>query len=125
MARILVVDDQRDVRDVIKTLLEEGGHAVRLAAEGREALQMQATEPAEVVITDLHMPGMNGLEMVRALRAQSSVVKIIAMTGEDSYMAETNLENSVINGADFTLTKPFRVHDMLRAIASLLAPAQA
>ncbi len=122
MARILVIDDQKDIRDVLQTILEEGGHEVRLAAEGSEALRLHAQSPADVVITDLHMPGMNGLETVRALREHSAAVKIIAMSGADTYMADKNLESSVINGADFTLTKPFRMQSVLNAINTLLAP---
>ena len=125
MAQVLVIDDQADIRDVLKTILEEGGHTVRLAAEGAEALRLHDQSPADVVITDLHMPGMNGLETVRALRERSTAVKIIAMSGGDTYMADKNLESSVINGADLTLTKPFRMQSLLRAIANLLAPAQA
>lgn len=124
MANILVIDDQKDIRDVLKTILEEGGHEVRLAAEGGEGLRLHAQSPADVVITDLHMPGVNGLETVRTLRERSAVVKIIAMSGEDSYMVERNLESSVIHGADFTLTKPFPLQQLLRAITTLLTPPQ-
>jgi len=123
MPQILVIDDHADIRDVLKTMLEENGHTVRLAAEGAEALRLHAQSAADLVITDLHMPGMNGLETVRALRERSASVKIIAMSGGDSYLAGKNLESSVINGADLTLAKPFPMQHMLRAIANLLAPA--
>ena len=124
MAKVLVIDDQKDIRDVLKTILEEGGHEVRLAAEGGEGLRLHAQSPADVVITDLHMPGVNGLETVRTLRERSATVKIIAMSGEDMYMADKNLESSVINGADLTLTKPFRMQLVLRAVSNLLTPFQ-
>ncbi len=119
MARILVIDDQPDIREVLKTLLEEEGHEVYLAAEGLEGLRVFAESPAEIVITDLHMPGMNGLETVRALREQSCPAKIIVMSGEDGYMVEKNLESSVISGADLTLLKPFRMRDVLKAVQTL------
>lgn len=121
MARILVIDDQPDVREVIQNILEECGHSVVVAAEGREGLDFYSKCPADVVITDLHMPGMNGLDTVRALRERSSKVKIIAMSGADTYMVETNLQSSVINGADQTLLKPFRVRDIVNAVELVLS----
>jgi CheY-like chemotaxis protein len=121
MARILVIDDQPDIRDVIKNILEECGHSVILAAEGAEGLRFYAKAPADVVITDLHMPGMNGLDTVRALRERSHGVKIIAMSGADTFMVEKNLQNSVINGADQTLLKPFRVRDIINAVELVLS----
>ncbi len=124
MAQILIIDDQADIREVLKTVLEEAGHEVRLAAEGGEGLRLHGQWPADLVLTDLHMPGMDGLETVRALRECSSTVKIIAMSGADTFMADTNLESSVINGADLTLSKPFPMRSMLRAIATLIAPDQ-
>lgn len=124
MAEILVIDDEADIRNVLKTILEEGGHRVRLAAEGRDALRQYASSPADVVITDLHMPGMNGLETVHALRSASTDVKIIAMSGASQFMADKNLESSIINGADVTFTKPFPMQTVLHTVAHLLAPAQ-
>lgn len=121
MAKILVIDDQPDIREVLKTILEEDGHEVRLAAEGHEGLRLFAESPSEIVITDLHMPGMNGLETVRALRERSRTTRIIAMSGADGYMVEKNLESSMICGADLTLLKPFRVRDVLNAV-QMLAP---
>lgn len=120
MARILVVDDMPEIRDVLKTALEENGYEVALACEGGEALRQHEHAPADVVITDLHMPGMNGLDTVRAFRERHGTVKIIAMSGEDTYMVAKNLESSRINGADFTLTKPFELGALLKAIRELL-----
>lgn len=120
MARILVIDDQPDICDVIKTILEDGGHSVVVASEGAEGLRFYAKCPADVVITDLHMPGMNGLDTVRAVRERSRDVKIIAMSGADTFMVEKNLQSSVINGADQTLLKPFRVRDIVNAVELVL-----
>jgi CheY-like chemotaxis protein len=120
MARILVVDDMPEIRDVLKTALEEFGYEVALACEGGDALRQHADTPADVVITDLHMPGMNGLDTVRAFREKHGAVKIIAMTGAETFMVEKNLESSRINGADFTLTKPFELGALLKAIRELL-----
>jgi CheY-like chemotaxis protein len=125
MAKVLVADDQKEIREVLRNVLEEAGHEVRLAKDGDEALRAQNESPADVVITDLHMPRLNGLELVHALREGSRSVRIIAMSGGDNELADRNLQGSIINGADFTLSKPFPMRSLLRAIESLLAPAQA
>ncbi len=121
MSRILVVDDLPEIREVLKTALEDFGYEVVLASEGGEALRQHAASPADVVITDLHMPGMNGLETVREFREKHAGVKIIAMTGAETFMVDRNLESSRIHGADRTFTKPFELGELLRAIAELLA----
>lgn len=123
MARILVIDDEPDVREVIRTLLEESGHEVVVASEGSEGLQRHQEQPADVVITDLHMPGMNGVETVKRFRDDFGDVKLIAISGADTYMVEKNLESSRINGADRTLMKPFNAADLFAAIDDLLAEA--
>lgn len=125
MAKILVADDQKEIRDVLRSLLEETGHEVRLAVDGAEALRFQTEFGADVVLTDLHMPKLNGLELIHALRDASTNVRIIAMSGGADDLAAKNLQGSLINGADFVLTKPFPMQSLLRAIASLLAPAHA
>ena len=119
VARILVIDDQPEIREVLKTILEEEGHKVCLAANGVEGLRRFAESPAEIVLSDLHMPGMNGLETIHALREQSCSTKIIAMSGADTYMVEKNLESSVISGADLTLLKPFQIHEVLNAVQAV------
>lgn len=120
MARILVIDDEPDVRDILKTLLEESGYDVDLAAEGSEGLQRHQEKAADLVITDLHMPGLNGVETIKRFRDDFGDVKLIAVSGADTYMVQKNLEASRVNGADLTLMKPFNLAELLAAIDNLL-----
>lgn len=120
MSRILVVDDQPEIRDILRTLLESEGYEVSAAEEGRGALKQHADVPADLVIVDLVMPGMNGLDMIREFRQRYGTVKIIAMSGAQHYMVDKNLESSRINGADRSFKKPFDLTQLLTAIEDLL-----
>ena len=122
VARILVIDDEAAVREVIQMMLEESGHTVEIAADGNEGLQCYKDSPHELVLTDLHMPGMDGLETLKALRLETDDVKIIAMSGADTYMVERNLDSSRIQGADGTLQKPFELHELLEVVDRILQP---
>ena len=122
MPRILIIDDEPAVRDVLQTMLEESGYSVEVAAEGEEGIRRHRESPADLVITDLHMPGKDGLATLKELREDGAAVKIIAMSGADTYMVERNLDSSRINGADGTLQKPFELRDLLSAIENLLPP---
>lgn len=120
MPRILVIDDDEAVREVMQMMLEELGHVVEVASEGEEGLRKHEKTPADIVITDLHMPGKNGFETLKELRESAEDVKVIAMSGADTYMVERNLESSRINGADGTLQKPFEFPDLIAAIERVL-----
>ena len=81
MAHILVADDQEKVRNILKSLFERDGHTVVLATNGKEALQSYQEQPAEIVVTDILMPDMEGIETIRELKRINPNVKIIAMSG--------------------------------------------
>ena len=121
MPRILIIDDEPDLRDVLAHLLEEAGYKVEVASEGGEGISKHRESPADLVITDLHMPGKDGLETLRELREDSEDVKLVAISGSDTYLVETNLDSSRIHGADRTFMKPFNVKQFLAAIRDLLA----
>ena len=82
VARILVVDDDEVVRLFLRTLLEHWGHDVVEAENGDEGLQYYRAAPTDLVITDLQMPVMDGLQMIKALRGAFPTAKIIAISGE-------------------------------------------
>ena len=102
-ARILVVDDERLARANLARVLEREGHLLRQAASGEEALALLRDEPADLVITDLAMPGMDGMALLRAVRAEHPQTEIIMVTGYP--MIESAVE-AMRQGAFHYLAKP-------------------
>ena len=82
VARILVVDDDKAVRLLLRAVLERRGHSVVEAENGDEGLRYYRAEPADLVIVDIQMPVMDGLQMIKELRGDSPTAKIIAISGE-------------------------------------------
>jgi len=120
MAKILVIDDQIEMREVMKNLLEEQGYDVEIAEDGSDGLTKHRDNPANLIITDLHMPGKDGLQTIRELRDANEDVKIIAMSGANTFMVETNLETSERIGADMAFSKPFDHSEFNQAVRCLI-----
>jgi CheY-like chemotaxis protein len=120
MAKILVIDDQPEVRDLFAESLVRAGHEVITASDGRTGLELYARHRPVLVITDLLIPGISGLELIDRLRQEPSV-KIIAMTGSGSEL----LEAARGLGASETLRKPFGIQDLTAAVQRLVGPGQA
>uniref|UniRef100_UPI0035E3FCA7 response regulator n=1 Tax=Thermomonospora cellulosilytica TaxID=1411118 RepID=UPI0035E3FCA7 len=124
--RILVVDDDPTVADVVMRYLVRDGHRVRCVTDGREALAAARAEPPDLVVLDLMLPGMNGLEVCRRLREESAVpIVMLTALGE-----ETDRLVGLESGADDYVTKPFsprelalRVRSVLRRVRGGPAPA--
>lgn len=111
MARVLIVDDDRSLRRVLRMGLERRGHQVEEAGDGEEALVAQQHAPAQVAIVDLAMPVMGGLELTVALRRQHPGMRILVVSG---IMAGAPEFASVARraGADDALAKPFGQADL-------------
>ena len=124
MATILVIDDEEEIRKILQTILEEAGHEVSLAVNGAEGLSLFREEPVDIVITDLIMPGKEGIETIRDLRAQFPDVKIIAISGRGGSYTNANLDRAVMIGADRSVAKPFGVSDILRVVGELVEANQ-
>jgi CheY-like chemotaxis protein len=125
MARILVIDDDLDMRAMLEQTLRSAGHEVILAADGREGVERHRTSPADLVITDIYMPKQDGLETIRAFRRRFPEVAIIAMSGR--VFAVTMLSIAQDLGAVGVLLKPFVRDELLAAVAKALGvepPAQ-
>ena len=116
VARVLVVDDDVTVREVVVSYLRAGGHVVVEAADGAEALRMMRSEPADLVVLDLMMPGIDGLEVCRRLRATGDV-PIIMLT---ALGAEVDRVVGLESGADDYVTKPFSPRELVLRVDALL-----
>src|SRR5499433_1633192 len=118
---ILVVDDEAQITRVLKTTLSSQGYSIKTAADGSQALQEMKTWPVDLVITDLRMPNMDGLELCRRIRAQSRIPSIVlSVKGEESIKVQ-----ALDAGADDYVTKPFSVNELLARVRAALRRATA
>jgi two-component system cell cycle response regulator CpdR len=122
MAKVLLVDDDEMVRQVVKKMLELGRHEVTEASNGVKALQAFTTASFDLVITDVVMPDMEGLQLVRELRALPSPPKVIVMSGGGRGTASDYLEMATRFGASATLSKPVSPQALVDAVNRVLAP---
>lgn len=113
MARILIVDDEESDRLLPQSILEHAGHETVQAKDGEEGLRLYLNGLIDVVVTDLQMPRLNGLELIASLRQTTAPPTIIALSGA-GYAA---LRTAHVAGADATLTKPVDPEELLAAIA--------
>ncbi len=125
MTAILVVDDDRDVRDMLQRLLERAHYEVEIAENGRQALKMFQEKTYDVVITDILMPEKEGVETIIELRKQYSDLKIIAISGGGKGDAAHYLQVAQAFGADRIFSKPFECNEILQAIEEPMARAPA
>ncbi len=118
--RVLVVDDDRAVRESLRRSLEFNGYDVSLAADGAEALAGIAGAGADVVIMDVMMPRLDGIEATRALRKAGNDVPILVLTARD---AVGDRVDGLDAGADDYLTKPFALQELLARLRALMRRA--
>ncbi|HJS50860.1 MAG TPA: sigma-54 dependent transcriptional regulator [Pyrinomonadaceae bacterium] len=109
MSNILIVDDEQSYRQLLSLVFEGDGHTLRTAVNGREALEMLQAEPADVVISDVKMPDMDGIDMLQAVRETQPDLGVILMTAFAS--VETAREAFKL-GADDFIQKPFDVEEL-------------
>jgi CheY-like chemotaxis protein len=121
LVRILVIDDDSATCEVVRGMLEKAGYEVFVASNGRHGLASLFRQPVEVVITDIVMPEMDGIETVRRLRSMTRPPKIIVMTGGNREGAADQLAAARGLGADATLTKPLRAKHVLDAVAEVMS----
>jgi DNA-binding NtrC family response regulator len=138
MARILVIDDDRAVRSAVQLVLENEGLEVHVADDGRSGLKILKAESFDLLIVDVFMPGMDGLETIRLVHEQKPDLPIIVMSGMSfrtgSAPAPDFLSMATKLGAICSLKKPFRPRELMAVVAECLeksvggtriAPAQA
>lgn len=121
--RILVIDDDDQVRDTVRAILVKAGFEVAVAADGDEGLTLHGANPAHVVISDIIMPGKEGIETIIELRRTCPDLGIIAMSGAMPGGTLDFLEFAAKLGTDRILAKPFSAEILLGAVRDLLPPA--
>jgi two-component system, OmpR family, alkaline phosphatase synthesis response regulator PhoP len=116
LMQILIVDDEPKIARLVRDYLERGGFAVSIARDGPEALMRARTEHPDLVVLDLGLPGLDGLDVTRALRRDSSV-PIIMLTARDD---ETDKVIGLELGADDYVTKPFSPRELVARVRAVL-----
>jgi len=133
MTRVLIVDDEPDVRDSVGKLLSKAGYDVRVVGTAAAGLESFQKEGADLVITDVIMPEQNGVDLIRALRVVGGAAPIIAISGGGNFGPTGYAPGSITTtaflaaaqkvGADAVLTKPFESKELLDLVTDLLLRA--
>lgn len=120
LARILIIDDDNSVRDVLRQMLEREGYEVDEACNGDDGVRIFSEHRQDLVITDILMPGMGGVQTIMELRLLSPDVKIIAISGGDQIAPEYYLK--MIKNFDtlYEMKKPIMREPLLQAVKSIL-----
>lgn len=123
MTSILVVEDEETLAESLRYTLTREGYQVAVAADGRSALERLAPVPPDLVVLDLMLPGLGGLDVLRHIRS-SLAIPVVVVTAKD---AEADVVAGLELGADHYMTKPFSMRELVSRISAILrrAPASA
>ncbi|MBW7893482.1 MAG: response regulator [Opitutaceae bacterium] len=119
--RILVVDDEEDIRDITRLLLENAGHGVMAVGDGASALVALGEQAFDLVIIDMLMPEMDGVELINELHRRYPEQKILAMSGGGHAPKESYLQIARMCGVQALLAKPFNQGQLVRAVEAALS----
>ena len=125
MAHILIIDDDLLICQLLRRILEQLGHRVTDAQDGRKGLNAFQADPADLVITDLIMPGMEGIETIMEMKRRFPGTKIIAMSGGGVGSGSDYLQMARKFGALQIITKPFSVEMLTKLVTEVLAGSPA
>lgn len=120
MSRVLVIDDEEPIRRILRVLLQRAGHEVVLAASGEEGLRCCRESAPDLVMTDIHLPGLDGIEVALTLRALAPAVPVIVMSGGERTKRLDLLPSALQLGAVRVLRKPFTTREVLDAVGAVL-----
>lgn len=120
MHKILVIDDEPHILLMLKKMLERHDFEIDMATNGAEGLSLFKLSTPDLVITDIIMPEMEGLETIREMKRIKPDLKIIAMSGGGKVSADSYLKIAGIFGASKSLSKPFSMNEMLLAVQDLI-----
>jgi DNA-binding response OmpR family regulator len=119
---ILVVDDDQDLRQLVCRMLDQQGHRTLEASNGIAGLRILETTPVDVILTDVVMPDLEGLEFIRRIRRLSLSSKVIVMSGGGRGSAGDYLALATLFGADATLPKPFSATELGEVVQRIMSP---
>ncbi len=120
MHKILMIDDEKSVREGMQKMLEIKGFSVNIAADGIEAIEIIEKEEPDLVITDIIMPEKDGIEVILEIKKNHKGIKIIAISGGGRINAQDHLEIASQFGVNSTLTKPFSFDELYFEICKIL-----
>jgi len=107
--KILIVDDEAIMRNLLLKILEKEGYQISVVGSAQEALDYIENTKVDLVLSDIRMPGMNGFDLLRKIKAEKPDIAVIMMTGYgDTY----TVKEALMNGADEYITKPFKNHEI-------------
>jgi CheY-like chemotaxis protein len=121
MASVVLVDDDPLLRRLIGRILSGAGHSVHEAVDGAEALRLLCAEPAELLVTDIYMPELDGLELIAACRELYPALPVIALSGGGELGELAPLRAADRLGALVVVAKPFRADELLTAVRQCLS----
>ena len=124
MKTVLVVDDDPSMRALIRLYLEGAGYGVIEAADGRRAMQALGGEDVDLVVLDIFMPEMDGLEVLQVLREHCRTCRVMAISGGSAKIGMDLLGHATIFGADDVLEKPFGEVTLLARVKALIGAAE-
>ena len=120
MARILVIDDQEPIRRIVRRALENERHEVWDASDGELGMQLLERETVDIVITDIFMPGQDGIVTLREIRKKFPSLNVIVMSGGDSTGMLDLRKDAELLGAVKSLQKPFTAREIVDVVRSVL-----
>lgn len=118
MASILIIDDDPQIRSLFREILEQAGYDVLLASNGHDGLQLFRQTPADLVITDVFMPEIDGLEVITILHHEAPTIPIIAFTGQSEGREYMKVARYL--GAQCTMAKPIPATELIRTVQQYL-----
>ena len=120
MAHVLVVDDDADIREVVRRVITKLGHKVWDVADGNEALRLLETSPVDLIISDIYMAEMDGMELLVRIQQLELDVPVVVISGGGYKPRDEVLKMAAACGAVATLDKPFTVEQLRDTVEPLL-----
>ena len=120
MSCVLIIDDDENMLRLMRKILERKGYEVLDTPDGRKGMKLCRSGHVDLVITDIVMPEMEGLEVIMALRQEMPDIKIIAISGGGRIQSGDYLELASLLGANISLSKPFNPSELIDAVRALI-----